>query len=157
MFPCTGWHEDRFADSGQPVSADDQDIFDPTVLKAIQDGQPVLGALVIADLDRQDIFLSFAADPEDDVSCHLPDDPVVPDGVVDRVDIEDRIDVVKRSVLPVFNLRQNLIRHIGDEAFRGFKAIDIHERVGNLPGGHPLGVHGDNLLVDVGDILLALF
>ena len=43
---------DRHADPGQPVSADNQDILNPTVLKAVEDGQPVLSTLVIADLDR---------------------------------------------------------------------------------------------------------
>mgnify|MGYP003087209282 FL=1 len=82
---------DRHADPGQPVSADNQDILNPTVLKAVEDGQPVLSTLVIADLDRQDIFLSFAADPEDDVSRHLPNDPIIPNGVVDCIDVEDGV------------------------------------------------------------------
>ena len=80
---------DRLADSSQPVSADNQDILNPTVLKAVEDGQPVLGTLVIAALDRQAIFLSFAADPEDDLSRHLPNDPIIPNGVVDCIDVED--------------------------------------------------------------------
>ena len=148
---------DRFTDPGQPVSADDQNVFNSAVLKAVQDGQPVLGTLVIADFDRENIFLSLTAESQNDVSRHLPDDPIVPDGIVDRIDVEDGIDVVEGPVLPVLNLRQDFVCHIGNEAFRGLKAIDIHERVGDLPGGHPLGVHGDDLLVDVRDVLLALF
>lgn len=70
---------DRLADLSQPVSADNQDILNPTVLKAVEDGQPVLSTLVIADLDRQDIFLSFAADP------------IIPNGVVDCIDVEDGV------------------------------------------------------------------
>ena len=104
------------------------------VLKAIEDGQPVLSTLVIADLDRQDIFLSFAADPEDDVSRHLPNDPIIPNGVVDCIDAEDGVDVVEGPVLPVLDLGQDLIRHVRYEALRGLKTIDIHERVGDLAG-----------------------
>lgn len=52
---------DRLADPSQPVSADNQDILNLTVLKAV----------------------------EDDVSRHLPDDPIIPNGVVDCIDVED--------------------------------------------------------------------
>ena len=38
---------DRLADPSQPVSADDQDILDPTVLKAVEDGQPVLSVCLL--------------------------------------------------------------------------------------------------------------
>ena len=99
---------DRLADPSQPVSADNQDILNPTVLKAVEDGQPVLSTLVIADLGRQDIFLSFAADPEDDISRHLPDDPIIPNGVVDCIDVEDGVDVVEGPVLPALDLGQVL-------------------------------------------------
>ena len=54
---------DRLADPSQPVSADNQDILNPTVLKAV----------------------------EDDVSRHLPDDPIIPNGVVDCIDVEDGV------------------------------------------------------------------
>lgn len=147
----------RLPDPGQPVSADDLDVLDPAILKAVENGQPVLGALVIADLDCQDTFLSFAADSKDDVSRHLPNGPIVPDGVVDRVDVENRIDVIEKPVLPVLNLGQDLIRYVRYETLRGFKPIDIYECVENLAGGHPLGIHGDNFLVNVRDVFLPLF
>ena len=34
------------------------------------------------------------------------------------------------------------------------EAIDVIERLRNLSGGHPLGVHGYDFLIDVGDIFL---
>ena len=95
---------DRLTNPGQSVSTDDQDVFHSAVLKAVEDGQPVLGALVIADLNRQDILFAFAADSQDNVGRHLPDDHVVTDGVVDRVDVEDGVDVVEGPVLPVLDL-----------------------------------------------------
>ena len=35
-------------------------------------------------------------------------------------------------------------------------AEDIHERVRDLAGGHPLGIHGDDLLIDVRNVFLPL-
>ena len=105
------------------------------VLKAVEDGQ---------------------ADPEDDVSRHLPNDPIIPDGVVDCADIEDGVDVIEGPVLPVLDLGKDLIRHVRYEALRGLKTIDIHERVGDLAGAYPLGIHGDDLLIDVRNVFLPL-
>ena len=49
-----------------------------------------------------------------------------------------------------------LIRHVRYEALRGLKTIDIHECIGDLAGGHPLGIHGDDLLIDVRNVFLPL-
>ena len=51
---------------------------------------------------------------------------------------------------------QDLIRHVRYESLRGLKTIDIHERVRDLAGGYPLGIHGDDLLIDVRNVFLPL-
>ena len=86
---------------------DDQDIFYSPVFKAVQDGQPVLGAFVFSDLDRKDILLSFTVDPENDIGSKLSDDSVAADRIVDRIDINYRINVVKRPGLPLLDLGIN--------------------------------------------------
>ena len=103
---------DRFTDSSQSVSTDDQDILDSAVLEAVQDRKPVLGAFIITDFNRQDFLLSFSVDPQDDIRCQLFNDPIVTDGVVDRIDEQDRINLIKRPVLPFLDLRQKLVSHI---------------------------------------------
>ena len=67
----------RFTDPCQSIGADDQDIFNSTVFEAVQDREPVLGAFIIADFDRQDFLLSFTVDPQDDIRCQLFNDPIV--------------------------------------------------------------------------------
>ena len=42
------------------------------------------------------------------------------------------------------------------ETLRGLKSVDVHERVGYLPGCHPFCVHGNNLLVNIRYVFLAL-
>ena len=76
---------------------------------------------------------------------------------MDGVYVEYRIYLGKRAVLPVFNLRHDFIGHIRNEPFGCLKTINILQRIRNLPCGHAFGIHGNNLLVDIGDILLALF
>ena len=74
---------------------------------------------------------------------------------MDRIDIKYRIDIGKGTVLPVFNLGQKLIRHIRNKAFGGLEAVDILQCFRDLPRCHPFGVHGYDLLIDIGNIFLA--
>ncbi len=66
--------------------------------------------------------------------------------IMDGVDEQHRIDAFQRAILPFLDLRQELVRHVGDEVFRGLEAVDVHERVRNLAGRHPLGVQGPRFL-----------
>ena len=51
---------------------------------------------------------------------------------MDCIDVENRIHLIQRSVLPVFDLRQDLIRYIRNEAFRGLKTVDVLDGFRNL-------------------------
>lgn len=56
-------------DSCQIISTYDHYILYTTVLELIQNGQPVLGAFVLPNVDCQNIFLSFKADPKNNIRC----------------------------------------------------------------------------------------
>ena len=103
---------DGFTDPGQTVSTDDQDILDSAVLEAVQNRKPVLGTFIITDFDRKNFLLTFAVDSQNDISCQLFDDSVVTDGVVDRIDEQDRINLIKRPVLSFLDLQQELVSNI---------------------------------------------
>ena len=89
----------RFTDPCQSIGADDQDIFNSTVFEAVQDREPVLGAFIIADFDRQDFLLPFAVDSKDNISRQLFDDPIITDGIMDRIDEQDRINLIESSAI----------------------------------------------------------
>ena len=46
------------------------------------------------------------------ISSKLSDHAIIPYRIMDCIDVENRIDLVQWPVLPVFNLWQDLIRHI---------------------------------------------
>ena len=69
--------------------------------------------------------------------------------------VEDRIYLIQRAILPVFNLRQDFICDVWNKSFRCLKTIDIFNGFWYLPGCHTFRIHGYNLLVDVRNILLA--
>ena len=78
-------------------------------------------------------------------------------GIVNCVNVENGIDFVQRPVLPVFDLWQDLIGYIGNKTLRGLKAINIFDGFGNLSGSHSFGIHGNDLLINIGNIFLAFF
>ena len=94
---------------------------------------------------------------ENELRGKLPDDTVITYRVVYGVDEQNRIDIVQGPVLPFFYLRQYLIRNVRYEAFRRLKSIDIPQGIRYLTGRHSLGVHGNDLLIYLGNILLPLF
>ena len=73
------------------------------------------------------------------------------------IDEYDRIDAVQRSVLPFFNILQNLVCHTRYEALTAFKPIDLFDLLGDLPGCQPSGIHAYDFVVYAGDILLSIF
>ena len=79
----------HFPYPGEIICSDDQDTLHAAVLQSVKYRQPVFGAFRLADLDHQNIFLSFTADPRDHISCRFPDDSVILGGAVDRIDEED--------------------------------------------------------------------
>lgn len=68
--------------------------------------------------------------------------------------IEDRIYLIQRSILPVFDLRHAFICNVWNKAFWCFKTVDIFDGFGYLTGRHPFCIHGNNLLIDIRNILL---
>ena len=46
------------------------------------------------------------------ISSKLSGHAIIPYRIMDCINVDDRIDFIQRAVLPVFNLWQDLIRHI---------------------------------------------
>jgi|UPI0003A20158 hypothetical protein len=145
-----------FLNAREPVRAENEDILHTAVLQLVQNAEPVLGAFILPDLYAQDFLFTFQRKAEDDIGGKLADYPVLPHGIMDCVDVDHGIDFLQRAVLPVFNLRQYLVRHVRDEPFRSLKTINVHQGIRDLAGCHAFCIHGYDLLVNAGNVLLAL-
>ena len=77
-----------FLYTAQAVRTDDQDVLNPTVLKFIQDRQPVFGAFIGSHLNGEDFLMPIQIDPKNDVGSQLLDDSVIPDRVVNGIYVE---------------------------------------------------------------------
>ena len=105
------------------ISTDNQDILYTTILQLIQDRQPVLWTFIITDSDWKNLFFPFCVDAKNDVGSQFSDYSIISYGIMDGIYIEDRIYLIQRSILPVFNLRQNFICDIWNKAFWRFFTI----------------------------------
>ena len=105
-----------FLNPSQSVRTKNQDILDAPVAKLIQHGQPILCAFILADLNGQHFLPALAVDSQNNVCCQLPDYIAVTNRVVDGVNEHHWIDFAQRPLLPLFYLRQQLIRYVRDEA-----------------------------------------
>ena len=76
---------------------------------------------------------------------------------MDGVNVKDGIDIIQRTVLPVFDLRKDLVCNIRNKSFRGLKSVDIFNSFRYLPGSHSLRIHGNDLLVNIRNVFLAFF
>ena len=76
---------------------------------------------------------------------------------MDRVNEDDRIHLAQWPLLPLLDLRKQFVCDIGYKALRGLESVDVHERVGDLSRCHAFGIHRNDLLVNVRNVLLTLF
>ena len=73
--------------------------------------------------------LTACIDAEYDICCKFTDNTFISDRIVNSIYVDNWINFVKRSLLPVFNLRQYFIRHIRDKALGRLKSIYVVDDV----------------------------
>src|SRR5207247_6202952 len=77
----------------------DQDVADTALLQLGQDGEPELGALAALEPESQDVALTVHVDADRHVAGEVADGAAVADLHDQRVEEEDRVDVLERSGL----------------------------------------------------------
>ena len=95
----------RYGSMEIEVPQDRKSTFEPQVVKKRQKD--------ISDIDQK--IISMYA--KNNIGCKLTNDSIIPHRIVDRIDVKDWIYLIQWAVLPIFNLRKYLIRHIGYETF----------------------------------------
>ena len=99
-------------------------------------------------------LFSFSIDTKNDIGSRLPDQTIITNRIMDCINVDDRMDFIQGTVLPVFNLRQQPVCHIRNKPFGYIKIIDIFNCFRYLSGSHSFGIHGYDFAVDGGNVLL---
>ena len=87
-------------------------------LKLIKSVQPELGALMFAYGKRQRFLTPVTSKSKNYISGFLTITPLSPTEIVDGIDVNDRLNIIKRPVLPFFNLWKYLVFDIGNQQAR---------------------------------------
>lgn len=73
-----------------------------------------------------------------------------------RIQVDDGVNIIKGAVLPEPDFFGYRIGNLGDQGGRYFDPVHILQVGLDVPGGHPLGVHGDDLVVKAFEAALTL-
>ena len=87
-------------------------------LKLIKSVQPELHTLIFAYGKRQRFLTPVTGKSENYISGFLTITPLSPTEIVNGIDVNDRINIIKRPVLPFFNLHKYLVCDIGNQQAR---------------------------------------
>lgn len=148
---------DRLFYACKSVSADDENVFYTAIFQLIQNPEPVLGALIFADMYGQNLLVTGQADSQDHIRSELPDLSVITNGEVDCINENDGINRIKWAFLPILDLRKKAVCDVRNHAVADLKTVDILDRLADLTGRHAFGVQRNDLLLDAGNVFLTLF
>ena len=116
---------DRLREAGQPVDAEEQDVGDAAGLQIGQDVQPELRAFGLLEPQAEDVTLAVEVDAQRHVARLVSDRMPVADLHDQRVEVDDRVDALKRPVLPRLRVGQDRVGDLRDQVRRDLGAIDL--------------------------------
>ena len=105
---------DRLGESGQPIAADDEHVTHPAVAQLGAHSGPELGALAGLHPDAQHVLDALKVDTHGDVRGPVTDLVTVADFHHERVEVDDRVDLLQRAGLPGLYLFEHRIGDLGD-------------------------------------------
>ena len=121
----------------------------PRLRSSVMTLHPEPGTLVGFDPDAQEPLDAVDVDTHGQVAGLDPHRPAITDPQPDRVDTDDRIDLVQGPIPPFLDLLVDRVGDVRDRLVRHTRPIDRLEVLGDVPGGHGLGIQSDDHVVEV--------
>ena len=139
------------------INGGDQDVLNPPVLQFHHDAEPELGAFVLGNPEPQELFLALHVDGQGKID-RLVAHPAVLAALDDNaVEVDDRIDGIKRPALPCPNIVQHSIGYAADQGFGDLDLVELQQHGLHIPDAHASGIHGQNFFIESLEALLALW
>ena len=139
---------DRVGEPGQAVGADEQDVLDAAVAELGEHARPEPGALGLVDPEAQAVAFPVQGDPDREVDSLLPDDLLVADRDLHRVQVDNDVQLLERPGLPGADVVLDRGGHLADQPLRDLDAVEVAQMPLDIAGGHPAGVERQDLVVE---------
>ncbi len=146
-----GLRVDRFdclREPFQPVDTRDQDVLDAALLEIVEDLHPELRALVGLKPHAQDITLTVDPDRHRQVAGTPLDRAAVADLQHQRVEEDDRIDVIQWPCLPGPSVVHDRIGHPRDQIAADLDPVDLLQVSLDIPGRQAPRIEREDLVVE---------
>ena len=102
---------DCFGETGQAVHAADQDVLDAALLELAEYVDPELGALGLLEPHAEHVALAAGPHPEREVASLALHRTALLDLEHERVEEHDRVDIIKRPLLPSASVVHHRVGH----------------------------------------------
>src|SRR6266545_4543146 len=102
----------------------------------------------LLDPEAEAVAFAVERDADRDVDGLLAHDLLVADRDLERVQIDNRVQLLERPALPGAHVVLDRGGHLADQPVRDVDAVQLAQMPLDLAGRHPAGVQGEDLLVE---------
>src|SRR6266545_1113908 len=102
----------------------------------------------LLDPEAEAVAFAVERDADRDVDGLLAHDLLVADRDLERVQIDNRVQLLERPALPGADVVLDRGGHLADQPVRDVDAVQLAQMPLDLPGRHPARVQGEDLLVE---------
>ena len=137
-----------FGEPGEPVAADDEHIADPAVAQLGAHPGPELRALGCLDPDPEHVFGPVEVHTHGEIRRAVADLVAVADLHHQRIEVDDRVDLLQRPRLPGLDLLKHRVGDLRDGLVRQLGADRAGQMMANVAHRHPTRIQRDDHIVE---------
>ena len=136
---------------GQAVAAGDQDVAQATVAQLRENRVPELRAFGLGDPAAQGVLATVHVHADDQVRGLDRHRALVADPDPDPVDVDDRVNLIDRTIAPDLDFIGHDIGDIRDHFAGRFHAVHLEQVSFDVAGGHPACITRQHKVFDLAD------
>src|SRR4051812_39028698 len=139
---------DRLWKAFEPVDAAEQDVREAALLELAQDLHPELRALALLEPHPEHVPLTLDRDAEREVAGSALYRPALADLQHQRVEEDDRVDVIERALLPLADVVHDGVGDAADQVAADLDAVDLGQVRLDVARREPARVEREDLVVE---------
>src|SRR6266511_3451173 len=139
---------DRLREAGQPVGADEEHVLDAAVTEIGEHARPEAGAFALLDPKPETVAGALERDANGDVDGLLAHDLLIADRHLQRVQVDDDLQLLERPALPGADVVLDRAGHLRDQPLGDVDAVQLAQVPLDVARRHPAGVQREDLLVE---------